>query len=95
MSIANKGKLRSEETKRKISESKKGKKTSKVIKVICITTNDIFNCIEDGVKKYGINESNIINCCKGKQKWAGNHPDKTDHFPSQTHIDPWVQYNPH
>ena len=75
MSIANKGKLRSEETKRKISESKKGKKTSKVIKVICITTNDIFNCIEDGVKKYGINESNIINCCKGKQKWAGNHPD--------------------
>ena len=41
-------------------------------KVVCITTNEIFDSIKEGAAKYNIkSRTNISNCCKGNQKWAG------------------------
>lgn len=42
--------------------------------VICLTTNEIFNSIEDARKKYNVFNSAISNCCLGKYKSSGNHP---------------------
>lgn len=43
-------------------------------KIVCITTNEIFNCIKDASEKYNIHASDITTCCKGKLKSAGKHP---------------------
>ena len=45
------------------------------IKIICLTTNEIFNSISEGSSKYSIDKSDIANCCKGKKKSAGKHPE--------------------
>jgi hypothetical protein len=47
-------------------------------KIICITTKEIFNCINDASKKYNIFSSNIIKCCKSKRKYVGLHPETGD-----------------
>jgi hypothetical protein len=45
-------------------------------KIICITTNEIFQSISEGAKKYNIKStSNITDCCKGRVMSAGRHPD--------------------
>lgn len=59
--------LRNEETKREISESHKKQ-------VICVTTNETFNCILEAEEKYNIAHQNISKCCKGKLKSAGKLP---------------------
>ena len=81
LSEANKGKCLSEETKKKMSESKKGKYLSEgtkkklSIKVICLTTNKIFDSIKIAAKFYNIKSTaNICKCCKGKRKSAGKDP---------------------
>jgi hypothetical protein len=79
-----KGKIPSEETKKRISESKKGEKNywfgkkhteewkiKKGIKVICITTDKIFNFIKEGADYYGFDSSNLAKHCKGKTKYCG------------------------
>ena len=43
-------------------------------KIICITTNETFDFIADGARKYNISSSDIVKCCKGKHKSAGKHP---------------------
>lgn len=75
------GKYLSEETKKKMSESKKGKYLSEgtkkklSIKVICLTTNKIFDSIKIAAKFYNIKSTaNICKCCKGKRKSAGKDP---------------------
>lgn len=76
------GKQLSEETKKKMSEARKGKYTGKYTgkknprarKVICITTGETFNYIREGAKKYNVAHQNISDCCKGKIKSAGKHP---------------------
>lgn len=40
-------------------------------KVICITTNKIFDTIREGAKYYGISDVGIVHCCKGKYKSSG------------------------
>lgn len=76
-----KGRLNSkptQQTRNKISKSRKGKCAGTdhfgCRKIICITTGEMFDCIEYAVKKYKIPNTNIIKCCKGERKSAGKHP---------------------
>ena len=41
-------------------------------KVICLTTNEVFNSIKEAIKKY--NCSNLYDCLKGRLKTTGKHP---------------------
>ena len=80
---ANSEKL-SEEHKRKISETEKGKKLSeetkrkigeaKSKKVICITTGEKFNSQTEAAIHYNVVRKNISLCCTGKRKSAGKLP---------------------
>lgn len=53
----------------------KGKNNYLSQKVICITTGDIFDCISDASKSYGVH--GISNCCRGKYNYAGKLKDGT------------------
>lgn len=72
LSELHRGKHHTEESKKKMSESRKGKRTGKdspfAKKVICITTGEIFDCIKDAERKYNVDSSSIVRCCKGTQK---------------------------
>lgn len=68
------GKPKSEETKRKISESRTGINNPMSKSVLCITTNKIFTTINEASEYYSIHSSNITMCCRGKVKSAGKHP---------------------
>lgn len=61
--------------KESLINSNKGKSPSNCRKVICITTNEIFNSISDAQKKYKCD--NISACCQGKRNFAGILPDGT------------------
>jgi len=71
------GKHHSEEMKRKLGDPKKGANNSNSRKVICITTGDIFDCILYASEKYNTHASNIIDCCKGRNKSSGKLPNGT------------------
>ena len=43
--------------------------------MICTTTGEVFESISSACKKYNLNAPNVINCCKGKQKTCGTHPE--------------------
>ena len=62
---------RTEEHERKVKENLLKKKK----KVVCVTTGKEFNSIKDAAIYYGLkNGTHITNCCKGKRKSAGKHP---------------------
>ena len=44
-------------------------------KVVCLTTNEIFDSIIEGASNYNIRNSDISSCCLGIQKSAGKHPE--------------------
>jgi len=44
-------------------------------KVICITTNEIFESMLDASIKYNMSANGISRCCSGNQKSAGKHPE--------------------
>jgi len=44
-------------------------------KIICLTTNEIFNQQSEACNKYNISPSCISMCCSNKYKSAGKHPD--------------------
>jgi group I intron endonuclease len=67
------GKTHTEETKKKISESKIGNKNPVAKKVICINTSDIFETIKEASLKYNLDSSSITKCCKGKIKSCGGY----------------------
>ena len=46
-------------------------------KVICITTNEVFDSVTEAGKKYDIPTTNISKTCKGKQNHAGRLKDGT------------------
>jgi len=48
-----------------------------VKKIICITTNEIFNSMYKAGEKYGVDVSGISNCCKGNYSYAGALQDGT------------------
>lgn len=84
-SYKKKGQKRTDETKQKISESKIGDKNPwygvhrngedapNTKKVICLDTQQIFSCIKDAEAWCG--KKGVGDCCKGKQKTAGRHPE--------------------
>jgi group I intron endonuclease len=50
-------------------------KTTSSIKIICITTNQIFKSGIEASEWCGVNLTNISKCCKGKSKSSGKHPE--------------------
>ena len=62
-----------EETKKKMSEAKIGKKPPNAKAVICITTGKIFDTSKEGAEYYNCNQGNIIQCCRGERKSAGKY----------------------
>lgn len=76
----NAGKAMSEEQKEKISETRKEKGVAKggnnprARIIICLNTLQVFGCITDGADWCMISRMAITNCCKGKTKTAGKHP---------------------
>ena len=77
----NYGKILPDETKKKISETKKGKNTGKnhprAKTIICITTFRIFYTATEGAEYYGCQRTNINMVCKGKRKYTGKLSDGT------------------
>ena len=71
----------SEEQKAKWRKTRKGKLTGGENpysrKVICITTGEIFDSIQEASDKYGIWHQNISKCCRGKLKSSGKLKDGT------------------
>jgi len=45
------------------------------IKIICLTTKEVFISQREAERKYNIFSTHICRCCKGKQKSAGIHPE--------------------
>lgn len=68
------GKKDSDETKKKKSESKLGKKHVKSKTVFCIELNQYFGSTGEATRVTGVQQSGISRCCNGKQEYAGNHP---------------------
>lgn len=66
----NYGKHLSEETKKKISNSEKGKKWSGLKKVMCLETNIIYESISDASRKTKANKYCIGQVCMNKRKTA-------------------------
>ncbi|EGT4144509.1 hypothetical protein EQY69_09845 [Clostridium perfringens] len=66
-----KGNKLSKETKQKIKKANTRGNHPDAIKVICITTNKIFDCINDGANYYSCDSSSILKCCSGKRKSCG------------------------
>ena len=58
----------------KKSFNNKGKNNPKSKKVICVTTNEVFDYINEAERKYNVAHQDIGRCCKGKRKSAGKHP---------------------
>lgn len=78
ISQAHKGKKLSKETKEKMGNSRKGDKNWKATKVICVTTNKIFDYIGQAGEFYGIkSHSHISQVCKGTRNYCGKLSDGT------------------
>lgn len=71
----NYGKKMGEEMKARISEKLKGKMEGAnngwSVKVVCLNTREIFDCVAEASRKYGVNASNISMCLNGSRKCAG------------------------
>lgn len=86
ISKVHKGKTISEETKRKMSLSRKGVLAGEkhpfygkigpgAKKVKCITTGKIFNSVKEASVFYKCSNSHIIGCCKGNRNYCGTSKD--------------------
>ena len=77
MSESGKRKQFSEEHKKNISKSLKGRVVWNIKKVICVTTGKMFNSIKEAAIYYNVAGNTISFCCKGKRKHAGKLQDGT------------------
>ena len=71
------GKHHTEESRRKMSNTRKGKSPNNRRKVQCITTGRKFTSIKEASEYYLLDKSqigHISSCCRGKLKYAGKHP---------------------
>lgn len=80
----NYGRKNTEEVKKRMSGSRKeyykqngtemlkGGNNPKAVKVICLETKEVFDCIAEARNKYG--RVGIGKCCQNKAKSAGKHP---------------------
>lgn len=77
LSIANTGKVFSEEHRKHISESKKGvyvgKNNPRARKVVCVETGVVFDTIKDAGVFTGGSDKNIVSCCRGRLKTSGGY----------------------
>lgn len=71
--LHNKGKKPSEETKKKISETLRGKKPANCKKVLCVETGEIFESTREAQRMTGIAQGNISAACNGKLKTTGGY----------------------
>ena len=79
------GRHHTEETKRKMSEDRKGKNTwakgskrpdlaeRQSKRVVCLETQIIYTSGKEASEKTRVNHSHIIQCCKGRRKTAGGY----------------------
>jgi len=51
--------------------SKKGGQVYNARKIICLSTEEIFDSVSDAVIKYNLSQPNIVKCCKGERKYCG------------------------
>lgn len=70
------GKHHSNEFKNKLSKHRKENPTN-FRKIICVTTNEIFNTITEASIKFNVDGSGISKCCRGKIKRCGKLSDGT------------------
>ena len=59
------------------SEKMKGANNPRSKKIICTTTNEIFECAKYAAEKYNTTNSNILKGCRGKRNTAGRLSDGT------------------
>lgn len=74
ISEKNKGKKITEEHKEKLRLANTGANSKRAKCVYCVETDEIFMCISDAARKYNVDKSSIVKCCKGRKKHAGKHP---------------------
>lgn len=79
------GRHHSEETRKKMSESHKGKNTwakgrknpaaavAHSIPVVCVETSTVYYSGKEASAQTGVNKSHITQCCKGRRKTAGGY----------------------
>jgi group I intron endonuclease len=69
----NYGKPRTDAVKKKMSELFTGEKNPMAVSVINVETEKIFLTSKSAADYYGLHNSNIIKCCKGKHKTSGGY----------------------
>ena len=52
-----------------------GAKHPNAKKVICLTTKEVFETSKYGADTYGLENTNVIKCCRGKRVSTGKHPE--------------------
>lgn len=70
----NKGRKLTEEQKEKIRISHTGSNSARSKSVFCKELDETFECISDASRKYNIDKSLIVACCRNRRKHAGKHP---------------------
>lgn len=65
---ANLGRVRTEEERKKISTTLKGKFYGTTKKVVCTSTNVSYASVREAAKATGCQPPNIVKCCKGERK---------------------------
>lgn len=76
----NYGKSMPKELKERLTQSAKERNHGKAWqarKVICLNTNEIFDCILDAGEKYNLYPQNIAKCCQGQRRYCGRLLDNT------------------
>lgn len=63
--------MHSKSVKKRISRSCFGSKNHNAVAVVCVETQEKFDCIADAARFYNIDDSHIAKCCKGKRNVVG------------------------
>ena len=72
--LARKGKHLSTKTKELISKAQMGALNHKAKKIICVETQEVFDCMRDACRKYNLTASNLSFACgKENKTFAGYH----------------------
>lgn len=88
------GKTHTPEARERLAESKRGEKSPTARAVINVGTGQIFRLVNDAAAFAGLSHSTIVNCCRGRQKTAGNHPDTGERMKWMYHEE-WLQLKIH
>lgn len=63
-------------TRKDATDKMKGKNNSNAKKIICVTTNEIFDAMIEAYQKYGSHQ--ISSCCNKLRNYAGRHPETNE-----------------